>query len=137
MLRWTTPNGYRLQHQSETIAVPVIDGTPLFESVEADFPGVPESWVWPPSRQWFDAVTYGEDGRATVLDGACGVADCCGVMARISLLDSVVIWDRFVQGQRSLSSELRFKFDGHQYQSALADFLKAVPDAWVPPPDEY
>jgi hypothetical protein len=102
------------------LVVPVIDGTPFFEMLGGGWPGIPEQWVLPPSRQWLGSPEQAEYGRAIVLDGSCGDAGCCGVMARISVLSDTVIWDEFYGLAPDLPEPLRFEFDRVGYEEQLA-----------------
>jgi hypothetical protein len=116
------------------LAVPVVDGIPLFEMIGGGgYPGVPESWVRPPSREWLGAPEYVEYGRAIVLDGACGVAGCCGVVARISVLPDTVIWDEFHgHGATQPPERLRFEFDRDDYEAQLEGLPRVAVTEWVP-----
>ncbi len=113
------------------LAVPVIDGTPLFLSLGDRYPGVAVDLVAPPSRQWLGDVRYGEGSRAVVLDGVCGVAGCCGVFARISLHEGLVVWSEFfARGLPELPHGLCFEFDREAYERAIAGVLDLCPIDW-------
>lgn len=115
----------------DDIAVPVIDGVPLFERLSDRYPGVSVRIVAPPSGQWLGAPVYEEDGRAVILDGRCGVAACCGVMAKIELRPDTVVWrDFYALGGPDLPRDLRFVFVRWEYEKALASLLRAPRIAW-------
>jgi hypothetical protein len=115
----------------EDIAVPVVDGVPLYETFPDRYPGLIVSLVLPPSRQWLDAPTYQEDGRAVILDGGCTIAECCGVMARITLEQDTVVWsDFFARGLPRIRHDLRFEFDRADYDLALAGLAAASRIEW-------
>jgi hypothetical protein len=81
---------------SADLAVPVIDDTPLFELVGAGHPGLVVRLVAPPSRHWLGEPSYIDHERLVVLDGSCGIAECCGVAARIDIGDATVCWSDFL-----------------------------------------
>jgi hypothetical protein len=115
----------------DDIAVPVIDDVPLFERLPERYPGLAVGIVAPPSGQWLGAPVYEEDGRAVILDGKCGVAGCCGVMAKIELRPDTVVWrDFYALGGPDLASDLRFVFVRWEYQKALASLARAPRIAW-------
>ena len=62
----------------DDVAVPVVDGTPLFKALVDRFPGIDIDLVAPPSRHWLGSPEYVEHGRVVVLDGGCGHAGCWG-----------------------------------------------------------
>jgi hypothetical protein len=118
------------------LAVPIIDGIPLFEMLHSSFPGVPIGLVVPPSRHWLDDPdpSYVDDaeGRPAILDGSCGIAECCGVMARIELTSSTVAWTDFVaRGRGSIPLGLEFVFDRDHYETAIARVREVVPADWT------
>jgi hypothetical protein len=72
-------------------------------------------------------ATYTEDvrfadlPRPVILDGDCGIADCCGVPARIEIVDELVTWADFsARGSPPLPAGLRFTFDRAEYEGAIA-----------------
>ena len=90
------------------LVVPVIDGVALYEMLDAGRPGIPLEWIRTPSRQWLGAPEVSVYGRAVVLDGECGIAECCGVVARISVLSDTVIWDQILaNGGPDVPDQLR------------------------------
>jgi hypothetical protein len=104
---------------------------PLFERLPDRYPGIAVSIVTPPSGQWLGAPVYEENERAVVLDGKCGVAGCCGVMAKIEVRPDTVIWDDFYAlGGPDLPSDLRFVFVRWEYEKALASVGTAQHIAW-------
>ncbi len=115
----------------DDIAVPVVDGVPLFELLTDRYPGLPLRLVVPPARQWLGAPTYLEEKRAVILNGTCGYAGCCGVMASIELRGKKVVWrDFFARGSPDLPSGLRFEFDRTEYEAALAALPTAPRVEW-------
>jgi hypothetical protein len=117
---------------SVDLAVPVVDGTPLFTMLEDRYPGVAVRLVAPPSRHWLGDTLYGEEGRAVVLDGECGAAGCCGVLARITLDQRIVVWSDFVaRGRPPLPSGLHFEFDRSGYEAALAELMNLEGIDWT------
>jgi hypothetical protein len=105
------------------VVVPVIDGVPLYEMLGDRWLGIPAAWVRAPSRQWLGAPAVVEYGRPVVLDGSCGIAGCCGVVARISVLSDTVIWDQFHgHGRPDVPDELRFDFARNDYETQLANW---------------
>ncbi len=130
---------YRVRPQPEDeklyaaidLAVPVIDGSPLFLALGDRYPGIAVDLVAPPSRQWLGDVRYGEGDRAVVLDGICGEAGCCGVFARILLHDGLVVWsDFFARGLPKLPKGLRFEFDRDAYERTIAGVVDLPPMDW-------
>ena len=74
---------YRVPKQrTVVVAVPMIDGRPLYESFENRYPGV-EMAVVAGTTHLKGAPLYVEEGKPVLLDGKCGVAGCCGVMAMV------------------------------------------------------
>ena len=115
----------------EEVVVPIIDGTPLYEMVEDRYVGLGISFVALPSRLWLGTPTYGEAGRAVILDGSCEIAGCCGVFARITLTDDRVIWSDFrARGHPPLPVGLHFEFDRSQYEAAIASVASAPERRW-------
>lgn len=110
------------------LAVPIIDGTPLFAIVGDRYPGVAVGLVAPPSRHWFGNVRYGEDGRAVVLDCICGHAACCGVFGRIAVEGDAVVWSDFcARGVPELPRGLHFEFDRPTYETAIIGICELHP----------
>jgi hypothetical protein len=125
--RWRVP-GQADDPRPTDLAVPVVDGVPLFETLGTDWPGLDARWVAPPSRQWLGAPEYREYGRSVVLEGSCGVAGCCGVVFRISVFSETVVWDQpYRHGAVDISTDLRFEFDAREYEAQL----RAIPEAPV------
>jgi len=117
----------------DDIAVPVIDGVPLFERLPDRYPGLAVSMVTPPSGQWLGAPVYEKNGRAVILDGKCGVAGCCGVMAKFEVRFDAVIWhDFYALGGPDLPGDLEFGFVRWEYEKALASIVSAPRTAWGP-----
>jgi hypothetical protein len=113
------------------LVVPVVDGTPLFEMLGGGCPGIADEWVRPPSRQWLGSPEHVEYGRAIVLDGSCGDAGCCGVVARISVLSDTVIWDEFHgHGAVDLPDPLRFEFEREDYEAQLEALPRIAVTEW-------
>jgi len=111
----------RYSESPEDLAVPVIDGRPFAEMLSDRYPGVTLSLVVPPSRHWLGAPTRVEQGRAVILDGSCGYAGCCGVMAHIEVGPGTVVWSDFIAGgSPRIPSGLRFEFNRAEYEAALA-----------------
>jgi len=102
------------------LAVPVIDGIPLFERLDDRWPGIAFEWLWPLSGQWTGSPELVEYGRAVVLDGSCGQAGCCGVVARIIVGSDTVVWEDFYgHGAPEVPEDLRFEFARESYESEL------------------
>jgi hypothetical protein len=115
----------------EEVVIPIIDGTPLYQMVEGRYVGLGISFVAPPSRQWLGTPTYGEAGRAVILDGSCEIAGCCGVFARITLTDDRVIWSDFrTRGRPPLPAGLHFEFDRSRYEAVIANVASAPERRW-------
>jgi hypothetical protein len=114
------------------VAVPIIDDRPLFELAGDRYPGVDVGLLSPPSRQWLGAPSYVAYGNAVVLDGDCGIAECCGVTAAIEIGESTVSWSRFAAaGFPDLPPGLAFTFDRVEYERAIADVADLEPTTWV------
>jgi len=122
----------RYSESPEDLAVPVIDGDPLAEMLTDRYPGVALSLVVPPSRQWLGAPTRAEQGRAVILDGSCGYAGCCGVMAHIEVGPGTVVWSDFIaRGSPRIPTGLRFEFDRAEYEASLAGLGTQQPLEWT------
>jgi hypothetical protein len=131
----------------DDIAVPVVDGVPLFERLKDRYPGLAVSLVAPPSRQWLGTPVYAERGsrypkpsavvvpRAVILNGSCKIAECCGVAARIDLFPTTVVWsDFFARGHPPIPAGLRFEFDRKDYEGAIGAIMGVPPIPWGPDP---
>lgn len=120
------------------LAVPLIDGVPLFETLGDRYPGVDVALVAPPSRHWLGEPVDEEEGQAVILDGGCGFAGCCGVMARITLDGPIVVWsDFFATGRPPLPTGLHFEFDRTAYETAIAAVLTSEPMDWAFDLEDY
>ena len=133
----------------EDIAVPVIDAVPLYKRLTERYAGLAVRLVVPPSRQWLGSPQYAQQAdrphrnssgqparaetqRAVILDGTCGYADCCGVMAMIDVTPTTVVWRDFLaRGHPPIPDGLRFEFDRKEYESALAGLDAARPLEWT------
>jgi len=121
----------------EELAVPIIDGTPLHEMVSDRLAGLAVALVAPPSGQWLGAPTYEENGRAVILDGTCGVAGCCGVVARITVTDETVRWwDFFARGEPPLPPGLEFEFERIAYEATINAVTESPEHVWTVTDDE-
>lgn len=110
------------------VVVPVVDGVPLGEVFVERGPGI--AFDVAAGGQWLGRPTYAAAGRVVVLDGTCGIADCCGVAARIDLRDDVVVWhDFFARGHPPLPPGVRFTFARPAYEATLATIPELVPRA--------
>lgn len=108
-------------YEPSEIVVPAIDGEPLAAIAGGRFPGLSRRTVAPPSRHWLGESSYGEDGRIVVLDGGCSIAECCGVMARMTFEADTVRWHDFAaRGRPPIPEGLDFTFDRSQYEAAVA-----------------
>lgn len=113
------------------VAVPVIDGMPLFAYIGDDaMPGLAFDYVAPPSKHWLGEPVDVVFERVAVLDGTCGVAGCCGVSARISVGDAEVTWSDFAVGPDSALDLGPFVFDRAAYEAVLAGCAALAPVAW-------
>ena len=119
------------------VVVPVVDGVPLYEIVEAHYPGVAIEHVAAPSHEWLGQPTYGDDGgRAVVIDGSCGVAGCCGVLADIVVSTNVVTWTGlFSRAVDTALETFAFLFDRGEYERAIAN-VRDLPARPMRAPDE-
>lgn len=103
------------------IVAPLVDGRPLHEIMGGRFPGLATALVAPPAGQYLGQPRYREDHRAVLLDGDCLEAGCCGVMAAVSVEQTVVLWtDFFARGAPRIPAGVSFEFDRQQYEAALA-----------------
>ena len=70
-----------------------------------------------------------EFGLPVVLDGSCGVAECCGVAARITVLSDTVTWDDL----QSLNTTypMHFEFVRAEYEAQLRDLPSVPVIDWV------
>lgn len=113
------------------LAVPVIDGMPLFTYIDGDLvPGLAFDDVAPPSRHWLGEPYDVVFERAAVLDGTCGVAGCCGVSARIDTGIDSVTWSDFSVGPNSALDLGPFVFDRAAYEATLAGCGDLAPVRW-------
>jgi hypothetical protein len=123
---------------SQELAVPVIDGTPLFELVGSEwpgrFPGIATSLLARGSGQWRGSPRYSEAGRDVLLDGECGEAGCCGVFALVSIDGDAVRWSDFrARGRPDLPPDLAFEFVRTQYLEAIRALPAIEPKRWSSP----
>jgi len=120
------------------VAVPLIDGVALHAICGDRCHGLAVDAVAPPSRQWLGEPSYVARGAVVLLDGDCGIADCCGVMAQISFEPERVRWHDFVSlgASSRVPPDLEFTFDRSQYEQAIADIRSAVRRAWIDPDDD-
>ena len=84
---------------------------------------IPTRLVAPPSRHWLGEPTPGiSDGAdVAVLEGGCGIWECCGVRASIDIGETVVRWN--VHGLGT------FTFDRTEYEQVIASVLDQTPRA--------
>lgn len=68
-----------------------------------------------------------------MLDGSCGSAGCCGVVARISVLSNTIIWDEFHGLAPDLPEPLRFEFDREDYEAQLRGLPNVPVTEWSDP----
>lgn len=114
------------KQRTVVVAVPVIDGRPLCARFEDRYPGV-EMTVVDGTTHLRGTPLYEEGGRAVLLDGRCGVAGCCGVMAMVEVSADRVVWrDFFAAGRPEIAGGLRFEFDRAQYEAALEQLPKVA-----------
>ncbi len=126
---------------STDLAVPLIDDVPLHAITSNRHPGVPVGLVAPPSRHWLgepDRSYVGDDDHdlqfPVVLDGSCGIPECCGVMARIKISDATVTWSEISgRGRSAIPNGLTFTFERKQYEREIAHILEVVPTPWIDP----
>jgi hypothetical protein len=130
-LRVVFPDAYNWGVPDD-VAVAVIDGVWLSHVLDDSFPGVDVSFVAPPSRHWLGEPTYVEHDGAVVLDGGCGEAGCCGVVARIRAGRDTMRWsDFYAHGLRPpLPPDLAFTFDRAEYEAVLRDVELLEPQPW-------
>ena len=110
------------------LIVPVLNGALLVDALRHDcYPGIPARFVEPLATQWNGPPEYRDDeGRAVIIDGGCGVAECCGVLADISFDESTVTWSQIGIGLRA--SDLRdYVFDRLEYETAIAGIASLQP----------
>jgi hypothetical protein len=130
--RVVLPEGEELRGISDDLAIPVVDGQWLSKLLDDAFPGVDVGLVAPPSKQWLGEPSYAEHGRAVVLDGGCGEAGCCGVVARIQVRPTEVRWSEFYGHGRHppYPADLEFTFDRSDYEAALRSLRNLEPEPW-------
>jgi hypothetical protein len=118
-----------VEHLSD-VAVPVIDGMPLFTYFEGEtMPGIAFSYAAPPSRHWLGEPSDAS-GETALLDGTCGVAGCCGVSAHVDLGDEVVTWSDFLVGPSGSVDLGPFRFERVAYEATLAACGDLTPVPW-------
>ncbi len=67
-----------------------------------------------------------------MLDGSCGVAECCGVTARIEIGRAAVRWSVFnTHGRAELPAGLEFIFDRAEYERAIVADVNLEPTTWT------
>ena len=104
---------------------------PLHETLVDRYPGVDIAWVMPPSRLWLGEPIHAEHGGAVLLDDSCGIYECCGVMASITVGPDHVVWsDLFARGRPSLPAGLRFELNRADYEAALDSIAHLPPTQW-------
>jgi hypothetical protein len=114
------------------LAVPVVDKEPLFEMLGERWPGIAGRWLTDSPGQWLGSPRYVAYERPVILDGSCSIADCCGVVARISLTIDTVVWDDFYShGAPDLPVGLAYEFDRGEYEAALRRFPTLQAIDWV------
>jgi len=114
------------------MVVPVVDRMPLFSWIGADvLPGVTFDLVAPPSMQWRGRPHYVEHDQAVVINGGCGNAGCCGVMATIQLEDSAVRWSDFVIGYSRPIELGPFEFDREVYERTIDQVASLPAVRWL------
>jgi hypothetical protein len=115
------------------VAVPVVDHVPLYERLPGHFPGVSMNLVAPPSRHWLGEPTYTDYEKAVILDGKCGFAGCCGVMAHIGVSPTAVVWEDFYGLGHPWVGEPRFEFERDEYEAALRKLpnMKVTTEVWM------
>lgn len=91
----------------------------------------------PPSKHRLGEPPYEDNGRAVLLDGFCGIAGCCGLMACITVTDEHVRWDDVFTRGPDLPRDLSFTFGRADYEAALRSILDLMPRLWsLPDHDE-
>lgn len=129
---------YDLDLAPTGIAMPIIDGVPLYERLGDRYPGIAYELVAVPSRHWLGDANYLAYGRTVILDGDCGVAECCGVTARIDSDGATITWSDFHgRGAPDLPDNLKFGFDRQQYEHAITQLSGVEPTPLVLPGDAY
>jgi hypothetical protein len=136
--RWYSP--YETGDDADRHFVTVhVDGEALWEVLqpyERYFGGIPYPIVAPPSRHWLGEPREGwvGDRGIVVVDGSCGVWECCGVTAHIEFTDdeaywavdrSGTDWDRLWRWRRLAW----LRFDRPEYEAAISslDGMEAQP----------
>ena len=67
-----------------------------------------------------------------ILDGGCEIAECCGVMARITIGDETVRWSGFwTSASRPVPTGLRFEFARGAYEAEIAAVRSAPRRRWA------
>jgi hypothetical protein len=115
------------------VAVPVVDHVPLYERLPGNFPGVSMALVAPPSRHWLGGPVYIDQSKPVILDGRCGWAGCCGVMANIDVSPTMVVWEDFSRLGNASVAKLRFVFDRDEYEAALKKLpnMRLTTEPWM------
>jgi len=125
--RYVRRDGAKFDVRSD-LAVPLIDGVELTDMLDDRDEGVSFALVSPPGGQWTGSPTYVEYGRPVILDGTCGIAGCCGVVARITIDREVVRWhDFYAHGSPPLPSHLDFTFERSEYEAAIEGASSLTP----------
>lgn len=106
--------------QTIDLVVPVIDGKTVAELVgwSGGLAGLPAHYVEPFTTQWNGPPGYGDDGRAAIIDGDCGVVGCCGVQADITFDETTVRWSAFTIGTGEPDGR-EYLFDRRAYEAAI------------------
>ena len=118
------------------LAVPIVDGAPLFAILGGRWPGVPFEWLFGAPGRWPGPPLHTAWDRAVVLDGSCGVAECCGLVADITVHAETVVWDNFYcHGSATIPSDLRYEFVRTEYEAALDEARELLPVDWTQTPD--
>ena len=113
------------------VAAPLIDGVRLSEMLDDRFPGIELAFVAPPSRHWLGVPDYVEYDRPVILDGGCGFAGCCGVVASITFDGETVRWhDFYTHGSPPVPDDLGFSFAWSEYTAAIEAVASQPPRPW-------
>lgn len=110
----------RPREEEVDLVVPVIDGKSVGEIVGWDgvLAGLPAHYVEPTAQQWGGSPSYGDDGRTALIDGECGVVDCCGVQADVTFDDTSVRWSHFKIGTCE-PDDREYVFGRAAYEAAI------------------
>lgn len=107
--------------QAIHLVVPVIDGNTVAELVgwNGTLAGLQAQYVEPFTTQWSGPPGYGDDdGRAAIIDGDCGVVECCGVQADITFDEATVRWSGFKIGTCEPDAR-EYLFERGAYEAAI------------------